>query len=583
MGELWDAFLSIPKRIIDVGKWIRKGDIIAGMKIARTETALKRQYNKLSEEDRNDPAVLALYENKLEGVKQDKEKGMFGALPDVLYDGFTDLKDTMSDAAGAAIAVSYSTLFKTFTGRDLSKKAKEDLSGTNVPKAIEGIVDSILDVGFMPFEKGIEALDPEILEERKEGIERAKTAVKEVIRLSAGLGGVIGLQGYIMEHFHPTKHTAASRALNMIIEMLGFRRLRDAYLGPLRENLIELPLQYKWNSLIQAKLPTEGEITGLARKYEITAKQYEDAMKKQGIGTFWIEKLLQGFWADPRLFEIIRLMEVERPPTTVDPKGAKWLKQAGLDKYIGPDWWLAMKFGKAGYDEIDIPVLISAVKARNVQRELGDIRTMNRDLYKRGVYTRAQFEAILTERGVSMVEGKEMMDAIDTAVKQTNNREIQRAYERKYKYGRITKEELEKKFEEFGLHEDYIKGRMEYLFTMKEGKLAAEGDEKELTRAQIVNAYKYGQKEKGWCLKEIDDMGYSTEDALMLTESVDQDVKNDTVKEWIRVYETKTLNGRMTIEELQGKYVERGKTEEWAEARAAYMEERVLGKEEVSE
>ena len=88
---------------------------------------------------------------------------------------------------------------------------------------------------------------------------------------------------------------------------------------------------------------------------------------------------------------------------------------------------------------------------------------------------------------------------------------------------------------------------------------------------------------KGWAINELDMMGYTIEDAALQVEEVDQDIRNDAIAEWIRTYESRTLYFRMTIEELKVKYVELGKTEEWAEARAAYMEERLMGKEEVEE
>jgi len=81
----------------------------------------------------------------------------------------------------------------------------------------------------------------------------------------------------------------------------------------------------------------------------------------------------------------------------------------------------------------------------------------------------------------------------------------------------------------------------------------------------------------------VDDMGYATEDATLLVESVDTKRKNDTIKEWQRAYESRTLAGRMTLEDLKSKLVELGKDESWSEARVAYIEERWLGKEEAEE
>ncbi len=571
MGWLKDWFDSIRESIFALKGISRKSLAIRQFHACTSSKCIESQWNALTSEEQSDPDVITAHEDAIARVDAEGGLGLFGSLPGVLYDGLKDLTEDMSDAAGAAIADSYTKLFAALTGQSLPEEAKKKLAGTNVPEAIEGIMDSIIDVAMLPFDKGAEALDKEIPA-------TAKTAIREIVKLGAGLGATIGLSGYIMEHFHPTKSTNAARSLNMILDMVGFRTLRDAYLKPLRWNLIELPLRYKWNSLIQPVIPTQGEITGLARKYEITPDEYRDAMHKQGVGDFWIDKLLQGFWADPRLFEIIRLMEVERPPEETPDDAKTWLTNAGLKRFIGPDWWLAMKFGKAGYDHIDIPVLVSAVKARNVQRELGDIRTLQRNQYKHGMLSREEYEKILAERRISSEEVTLLLDAIDIESSYSINREYQRAYERKYAAGRITKDELKMLLEQLGLKEEYVEARVEFLFTKKQGKLAVEEEERVLTKAEVVRAYRLKQREKGWAIKQIDDQGYTTEDASLLVDRVDVEKADDVTDEWVRAAETRTLNGRMTIKKLTDRYVELGKAEDWAEARAAYIEERLLGK-----
>lgn len=554
-------------------KWATK----QALKSCETTACAEKIWAGLDEDRQADPEIAALYEDAKARGEQNKDRGIFGALPYALYDGLKELTDDMSDAAGSAVAGMYTDLFASLTGQPLSKEAKEKLEGTNIPEAVEGIMDSIIDVAMLPFDRGAEALGKEIPES-------ARVAIREILKLGAGLGATIGLGGFIAEHFHPTKHTNAARSLNLILETIGYKSLRDAHINPLRWQLIELPLRYKWNSLIHAGIPTQGEITGLARKYEITGDQYRDAMHKQGIDDFWIDKLLQGFWADPRLFEIIRLMEVELPPKIPPEEAKRWLTQAGLADFIGPDWWLAMKFGKAGYDRIDIPVLVSAVKARNLQKELGDIRTLNRNIYKDGGYTSEEYLAKLAARGISTGAAKELIEAIDIELEEDINKEYRRAYERKYLYGRLTLEELQKLLVEKGLTEKRAKARGEYLLEMRTGKLPLEEEDvKDLTTAQIIDSWTSGVKTKEWALKRIDDKGYTTEDAVTIIDVEDADLRDDMNAEWIRAYEQRTRNLRMTPVQLEKKLVEHGKSAEWAEARAAYFKEIVLGKEEVIE
>jgi hypothetical protein len=180
---------------------------------------------------------------------------------------------------------------------------------------------------------------------------------------------------------------------------------------------------------------------------------------------------------------------------------------------------------------------------------------------------------------------KDPLDGLEELEKLKYRKEYQRAYEKKYLLGRITKLELETNLKEIGLKPGYIEARVEYLFTRKEGKLDAEEEGKVLTRAQVIAAYKWGQKSKTWAALEVDNMGYTTDDALLLVESVDQKVKNDTDKEWRRAYEAQYLYGRMTLPDLQAKLEVHGFDAGRAEARVAYMRQRKMGteKEEVVE
>jgi len=583
MGELWDGITGFFGNISEYVRNYQISAIVNRMQLVKCRDALDTVYNLAPPWLKGDQGVKDFYDMRYKEFTDSNTITLLDAAagPGVDYikafiKEFEGLYDNISDALGGTIAKLYSTIYPVFTGKDLKEATKKKLGGTNVPAAIEGILDSIVDLAMDPILQGEVAAG-------KEYPEDVKTAMKEILKMSAGLGATIGLGGFVMEHWHPTKTTNAARSLNMILELVGYRSMRDAYIKPLRYQAMELPLRYKWNSLIQAQLPTQGEITGLARKYEITKDKYREAMAKQGVDPEWVEALLQGFWADPRLFEIIRLMEVERPPPTPPEAAKEWLTKAGLEKYIGPDWWLAMKFAKAGYDEIDIPVLTSAVKARNLQKELGDIRTVERNKYKEGRLDRTEYEDTLVERGISLQDSKELIDALDDEIVFKDRVDVQKGYERKYLYGRITKQELEAKFTELGMRENRIASRVDYLFTMKEGKLTVEGDEKSLTVAKIVNAYKWGQKTKAWAALEIDNMGYSTEDALLMVESVDQKIKNDTKKEWQRAAEAACLAGRLSIEELKNRLIELGYNELWAAARVAYIEERQLGKEKEEE
>lgn len=484
----------------------------------------------------------------------DQVLGIFKPLPAALFAGFSELRNTIESTIGTTL------------------EAALKPGSPEVTKVYAATTDFLI--------QGIlNALDPGQTKISGQLRKELTNTMDPLLRL--GLTFTVG--SALAELIHPTKELGLSHVSHFLYDTVGFKALMESYINPLRLNLIEQPTKYSINELTTPFLPTQGEITGLARKYEITEAKFHDAMSKQGIGKEWRDALYNGFWADPRLFEILRLMEVELPPAAPPAEASAWLTRANMTQYVGPNWWLAMKFGKAGYDQIDIPVLIKVVRARNRMKELGDIRTLNRNIYKDGGYTRAEYEAQLAKRGISKEEAKELIDAIDKELAEELNKEFRRAIEQKYRYGRLTDEELVDQLTKHGLIEARAKARAAYLLEMRTGKLTvAEEEVKDLTRAEILKAYRVGEKEKGWALKRIDDAGYTTEDAVTLVNTEEKGLIEDVNAEWIRAYEQRTLNLRMEPAELEKEYIKLGKSEEWAKARAAYFEERVLGKEKIA-
>lgn len=536
------------------------GNKIEMLKAIRDLDALKVAYTAIPLPIRILPELVAVYnahaaELEAQGMLTpgDLALGIFKPLPDALMSGFAGIKDTAL----------------TFITDVLNKPLAPHSPG--LADAFNPAVETLMKWFFTAVEYGGVKVDEKL---KSEIVDKIKPLFTLMITFEVG--------SWLAEWIQPMKNTGMRHIAHALYDTVGFKELSRAYTDPIRLNLVEQPIKYAMNELTTPFLPTQGEITGLARKYEITKAQFHEAMSKQGIGKEWRDALYSGFWADPRLFEILRLMEVELPPATPHEDAVTWLTHANMEKYIGPNWWLAMKFGKAGYDQIDIPVLIKVVRARNLMKELGDIRTLNRNIYKDGGYTRGQYEEQLAKRGISKEEAKELIDAIDKELAEEQNKVYRAAYEKKYLYGRITVDELKAALEKYGLKEKRIEARTQYLLTLKEGKLTvAEEEVKDLTRAEILKAYRVGEKEKGWALKRIDDQGYTTEDAVTLVNTEEKGLIEDVNAEWIRAYEQRTLNLRMKPAELEKEYIKLGKDAEWAKARAAYFEERVTGKEKV--
>jgi len=523
MGEFYDKLIDFLAGDDPRGKEMSKNEAMEILRNAPNPNVLEIQWSILRQELRDDPDMQRLYEELQDTIKEPP--------PETITQKY--IKSVLAPAKGAAFGLSdemgdiMAKLIKEngekLTGVPLSSETITAFGNTDMKQAYQGSISYITDI-FM------DGVGDDILKDSEQTRDEVRRMVDGIITGTAGTVAALGIPVVIGDLFQPNKQTSGARLLNMMFEMVGFKPLRDAQLKPLRYGLIEKPMEYKWNSILRPNIPSQGEITGLARKYEITEDQYEEAMGMLGIKKEWITALYTGFWADPRLFEIIRLMEVDRPDPEVPEAAKKWLTKAGFDEWIGPDWWLAMKFGKAGYDRGDIAILIKVIKARNLQKELGDMRTIQRNLYKNGVLTREEYEKILASRSVSAEEMKPLIDVIDTEIAQDARKEYQRAYEREFIYGRIDVDEATKKLSEIGLREDYVAARIEYLTIMRAGKLS-EDREKYLTKAEVLRIYEKGGIERGEAYRRLDNMGYVPDDIELLIAERDQKIMEAAEKE----------------------------------------------------
>jgi hypothetical protein len=345
--------------------------------------------------------------------------------------------------------------------------------------------------------------------------------------------------------------------------------------------MIEEPTTKSINRLFQPYLPNQGELTGLARKYEISEDTYRDAMRGWGVKEEFIDALLTGFWADPRLREILLLAQVERPDADAPAAARTWLTKAGLSEYIGPDWWFALKFAKAGYDRIDIPVLIKVVRSQFLIKELGDLRVVKRAQYKSGQLSRADYEAFLLGRGLRAEELAPQLDAIEAEIDRDRRDEMQKLYELQYKNGRITADALKTALVSLGIDQSRVDSRVEFLTIQKLGKLREDLDSRVPTRADLEQAYKRGAFTKDALINRLDLLGYTLADAQLIADNSENDITVDVATEVIRAAEESAKNKRLALADLEAVYTRNGKSVPWAAARADYIEQSILGKLEI--
>ena len=495
------------------------------------------------------PIVLAAKQATETRLEQQKDLGVFGSIPKAMVDGFGVLSEPMQDALVGVLT-------------DALKPGSPRVT-ESIEDALELLVDAVLRVS-VPGDD-----EPSVTARRQV----AETLIP-ILKLETTIGSAMCLA----ELIHPMKELGFGNISHIFHDSFGFAKMTGSVIDPLSRASVGSPIEKAINRIFQPYLPNQGELTGLARKYEISEDQYRDAMRGYGVKEEYIDALLHGFWADPRLREILLLAQVERPDADAPQAARDWLHNANLDEYIGPDWWFALKFAKAGYDRIDIPVLIKVVRSQFLIKELGDLRTVRRAQYKSGQLSRADYETFLRGRGLREDELAPQLDAIEDEIRKDQRDETQKLYELQYKNGRIDEDHLKTELTSLGLDEQRVTSRVGYLTTQRLGKLRDDIDSRVPTRSDLEQTYKRGAMTKEALIKRLDDMGYTLTDAQLIVDNAESDLIEDVSDEWQRAYEYRTRYGRMSAADLTQALIGLGKSDAYAAARAAYIAEVAAGK-----
>lgn len=551
MGWLKDKIDTFVATYIDNFFLSTKWAARQSLKSCETTACAENIWAGLDDDEKADAQIAALYEDaKLRG-EQNKDLGLFGSLSDSLIGGFQDGADKIFGAAG---------------------------------KFMFGASPAIWDPMVEPIEKMIlDVLDATL---KKIGVEDNATRKVVTDTFTSKVFPVVSLAithqlaTTAAELIHPTKEMGWGGLSHILHDTMGFKTLTDAYIDPIALNLVKMPIKYSINELTTPFVPGMREAMEWYGRGHIDEEEFTALRAKAGIEPKW-DYRFQRMGTKPSSYFMLNAIAKEGFWDADDFKF--WLSDAGYGAFQITEKLLTpyeVKYGLKPPSNTQIDFLLDAYKQMNLRSTVGDIRGIRRTLMAEGWITRKAFEEDLAAYKIKPEDAKDVLDAIELHQEIKEKKELAKAYEKKYLYGRITKEELTKKLLELGMRKDWVEAHVENLFVRKEGKIGAEEEGKTLTRSQIQNAYRYGQKGKGWALKQLDDMGYTIEDATLQVESEDVRRKNDAIDEWIRAYESRVLYGRMSIPDLKKKYTELGKTEEWAEARAAYILERLMGKEE---
>jgi len=497
----------------------------------RTTYQSLEEYWKIGPEDlRKDPDVRAVYEARKAELEPEKDTGWGGKVLREVLAAAEDGLEKLDDTIGSAIAKLILEYGEQITGVPPSPQTASLLRGTTIGQAYQGIIEYITDILLAHQKEELGKIDPE----KRDEVERKIRLVFETFGLSAA---AISVPATIGDLLHPTKETNLGRVANLIYEMVGFRAIRDAYIGPLRRALIEQPLRYEYNYLIRPWYPSFGDVLTAFGRGHIGDTQFKRLMSIHGVRPQDEEAKIDFFQmykraaANPSSY--FMLNAIAREGMYNEEEFKFWLSDAGFGAFPIHEEDLTeyeRTYGLKAPNRSQIDFLAEMYRRMNVRTHVGDVRSIKRKLYAEGAISREEYEKWLEERNIKREDAKEALDALEEDWKWDIKKEWQKTYEKQYLYNRIDVDTLRKKLSDLGLREDYVNARIEQLTVQKEGKVREEKI-KTLTPSQVLRMYREGLIPRDEAYMRLDAHGYSAEDIELLLREQDLKIQEKLEKE----------------------------------------------------
>jgi len=220
--------------------------------------------------------------------------------------------------------------------------------------------------------------------------EEAPVVAATLYSQAVAAGAAAHLVSMVAETSTSLKHMGFGYLAAFLADMASFSKLAAATQGVLISIGLGKPFQYSVQEKLRPIIPDDKDLQFMRAKKEITFDEFKQFMSYHGYTDWWIDTWEKFLWMDPRMMEIVRLTEIVRPEPTPPREALEWLEHADLVPEDPADWWFYMKFGKAGYDYIDIPVLTRAVKWLTKRREQTMYLMQIRRSYRTGRMTKEE-------------------------------------------------------------------------------------------------------------------------------------------------------------------------------------------------
>jgi len=309
----------------------------------------------------------------------------------------TSLRGLLADIAG-----SWERLLSRFwvdltiwAGANVNRLEQEVYPG--LERRARGLSDTLM----AGLESGLTAIQGFVLGPGTITPEMAPAIGTRAFGTAVGLGVSSHLLSTLVEFWHPT-HTIGLHYLSGFLAQMGsYAPIANAIMGTTIQVGVATPMRFYLNARTRVSIPTPGDLQGMHRKHTLSPAKFGQNMAYWGYSEDWIRDYIEYLPADPRLFDILRMAEAGFPDTTPPSAAIPTLEKMGIQAGGNPDWWLQMKFALAGYNWIDIPMLVDTVHRRETSSERGRLATTASVNFRNGYMTEAQYRQELQASGMT--------------------------------------------------------------------------------------------------------------------------------------------------------------------------------------
>lgn len=261
--------------------------------------------------------------------------------------------------------------------------------------AIRALGDQI--VGSLT--SGLTSIQSMILGQGTIAPEDAPTIGTRAFLTASALGASAHALSTAIELVHPLRYMGFHYLSGFLADMGSFSSISHALIGTVVDVGVAVPMRYYLQARTRVTVPTAGDLQGMHRKHTLTPAQFGKYMAYQGYSEEWIQNYIEYLPADPRLFDILRMAEAGFPVTSPPAAAIPTLEKMNIRAGGNPDWWLQMKFALAGYNWIDIPMLVDTVHRRETNSERNRLVTTASVNFRNGYMSEPQFRQELDAAG----------------------------------------------------------------------------------------------------------------------------------------------------------------------------------------